>query len=116
MASRMGSTMRTPKRADWVGGTLGSFSSSPTIMQTGSLYSHPAARSAFRESSRPVYWISSSARLSQKDKAAQIDTPSSSLHTRTRRKRLSVTIGHSKPWLVVMSGTETMNSTPRAAT
>ncbi len=55
----------TPYRLDCRGGTPGSFSNRPTIMQTGSEYSTATPRIALIESSMPVCWISSSARRPQ---------------------------------------------------
>ena len=72
------------------------------------------ARIAFIESYMPVCCIMSSARTPQYDSAAQIDTPSSSLHTRTCRRSGSFEIGRSNPSLVTMSGTDTTTSTPLA--
>ena len=60
----------------------------------------------------PVCCIISSARVPHQDRAAQIDTPSSSLQTRMWRRSGSFEIGRSSPSLVTMSGTETTTSTP----
>ena len=54
-------------------------------MQIGSEYSTATPRMALIESSRPVCWISSSARLSQCARPAQMPTPSSSLQMRMSR-------------------------------
>ena len=81
-------------------------------MQTGSEYSTATPRIALMESSMPVCWISSSARLPVCARPAQMPTPSSSLQTRISRGLVIFSSGASKPAAVVMSGTETTNSIP----
>ena len=54
-------------------------------MQIGSEYSTATPRIALMESSMPVCWISSSARLPVWARPAQMPTPSSSLQMRTSR-------------------------------
>ncbi len=104
--------MRTPKLADSIGALSTSLPSSPTSIQTGCSYSQPTARTLFRESINPVCCMSSTARFSQYESAAQIDTPSSSFESRIRVSSGSLDNGQRSPSLVVISGRAAMCRTP----
>src|SRR5262249_23255218 len=83
-------------------------------MQMGWRYSTATPRMALMESRKPVYWMSVKARLSQYERPEAMPMHSSSLQTRMSLNAGSREMGHSRPPLVTISGTERMNSTPLA--